>query len=117
MLVIKVEIEVFNVERVFVDAGSSMKIMFLECFRKMKLTMEVKWVGTSLFGIYMISCSSKWKDGSSYGIRIRYMDSDPNHYFYASGRAIKIQCNHGKTIIKLVRRHYLSYSLNDEISN
>lgn len=37
-------------ERVFVDMGSSVDIMFIDSFKKMNSTMDIKPVGTSLFG-------------------------------------------------------------------
>lgn len=40
----------YNVERIFVDAGSSVDVMFLDCFKRLNLSIDVKPVGTSLFG-------------------------------------------------------------------
>lgn len=49
-LVIKTEIGGFNIERVFVETGSSVDIKFMDCFRKMNSTVYILPVGTSLFG-------------------------------------------------------------------
>lgn len=49
-LVIRADIGGCNIERIFVDTGSSVDVMYLDCFRKMNLAADIKQVGTSLFG-------------------------------------------------------------------
>lgn len=49
--VIRAEIGGYNIERIFVDTGISVDVMFLDYFRRMNLSIEVKPVGTSLFGL------------------------------------------------------------------
>lgn len=49
-LVIKAEIGGYNVERVFINAGNSVDVIFWDCFRRLGLKSMVDPVETSLFG-------------------------------------------------------------------
>lgn len=50
-LVIKAVIGSYNVERVFVDTGSSMDVLFKKCLEQMRLGVRMDPVETSLFGL------------------------------------------------------------------
>lgn len=47
---IRADIGGYNVERIFVDTGSSVDVMYLDCFKMMNLAIDIRPVGTSLFG-------------------------------------------------------------------
>lgn len=70
-------------ERVFVDMGSSVDIMFIDSFKKMNSTMDIKPVGTSLFGFaesqfgYMVKSSFLW-------FRRRGMETEQKYHFHVS---------------------------------
>ncbi|CAA0841330.1 Uncharacterized mitochondrial protein AtMg01250, partial [Striga hermonthica] len=49
-LVVTIEIASYDVERVLVDTGSSVDIMFYKCFQQMDLGIEITPIKTSLFG-------------------------------------------------------------------
>lgn len=48
-LVIRAEVGSYNVERVFVDTGSSVDVLFKKCFDQMRLKLRIEPVETSLF--------------------------------------------------------------------
>lgn len=83
-------------ERIFVDTGSSVDIMYLDCFQRMNMAIDVKPVWTSLFGfageavrVYgkvqlpMVLGDGPWRQTGI--INFMLIDS-PSHYNVIMGR-------------------------------